>query len=124
MGLLSEDALDRSAGVEPCGDGASGGLDGGDGGLGGPGDDDVDGLFQGVLSTAGEQLDSVLGLVNAAGLGQLADGDGAGRVDTALVNPFLDAIEVDGGQVKRESANADQLDTENRNLVTENTAFR
>lgn len=115
--LPPEDALDRGAGVEPRGDGAPGGLDGGDGGLGGARDDNVDGLLQGALSAACEQLHSVLGLVDAARLGKLADGDGPGRVDTALVNPLLDAIEVDGCHFHGKSENTDQSETEEKDVI-------
>lgn len=34
---------------------------------------------------------------------EFADGDGSGWVDAALVDPFLDALEVDGGHVDGEA---------------------
>ena len=43
--------------------------------------------------------------MDTAGLGEFADGDGAGWVDAALVDPFLDAVEVCGGQIGGEAAN-------------------
>lgn len=36
-------------------------------------------------------------------MGEFADGDGAGWVDAALVDPFLDALEVDGGHFEGEA---------------------
>jgi hypothetical protein len=42
--------------------------------------------------------------VDAAGFGQFANGDGAVWVDAALVNPFLDAVEVGGCEVESETA--------------------
>lgn len=42
-------------------------------------------------------------LVDAAGLGQFADGDGTGWVNAALVDPVLDALEVDGGPFEGEA---------------------
>lgn len=125
--LAAHDARNRGLGVEARRDGAAGGLDGGDGGRGRPGHHDVDGLFEhgggggscsvsgsgsvgvgvggrrGGVDAAAEQLHALFGLVDAAGLGELADGDGAGRVDAALVDPRLDAVEVDGGEVKGEA---------------------
>ena len=77
--------------------GAAGGLDGSNGRGGGARDDDVDGLFEGALAAAAEELHTFFGLVNAAGLGEFADGNGAGWVYAALVDPFLDAVEVCGG---------------------------
>lgn len=41
--------------------------------------------------------------MDAAGVGEFADGDGAGWVDAALVDPFLDALEVDGGHIGGEA---------------------
>lgn len=98
------DADDRGASVEAGRHGAAGGLDGRDGGGGGARDDDVDGLFESSIAAAAEELDAFFGLVDAAGLGEFADGDGAGWVDAALVDPFLDAVEVCGGQVGGEAA--------------------
>lgn len=94
--LHAEDMADGGAGVEAGCQGAAGGFDSGDCGGGGARDDEVDGLFEGCGGAA-EDLDAVLGLVDAAGVGEFADGDGAGWVDAALVDPFLDALEVDGG---------------------------
>lgn len=102
--LAFDDALDSGAGVEASGEGASCGLDGGDGGRGCARHDDVDGLFE-RAGAAGEELHAVFGLVDAARLGQFAHGDGTSRVDTALVNPFLNTFEVHGGEFDRESVN-------------------
>lgn len=63
----------------------------------------MDGLFEGRFSTPTKKLYAFFRLVDAARLGQLADGDGPSRVDAALVDPFLDAVEVDRRKVKREA---------------------
>lgn len=42
--------------------------------------------------------------MDAAGFSQFANGDRAGWVDAALVNPFLDAVEVGGREVESETA--------------------
>lgn len=104
--LALHDTDDRGARVEAGRHGAAGGLDGGDGGGGGARDDDVDGLFEGVVAAAAEEFHAFLGLVDAAGLGEFADGDRAGWVDAALVDPFLDSVEVYGGQVGGEAVTA------------------
>lgn len=62
----------------------------------------MDRLLQDALP-ATEDLDAVFGLVDAAGVRQFADGDRARRVDAALVDPFLDALEVDGGHIEGEA---------------------
>lgn len=49
-----------------------------------------------------EQLHALTGLVDAAGVGEFADGDWAGGIDAALVDPGLDAVEVYEGEVERE----------------------
>ena len=41
---------------------------------------------------AAEQLHAFFGLVDAAGLGELADRDRAGWVDAALIDPGLDTV--------------------------------
>lgn len=105
MHLPVHDADDRGASVEAGRHGAAGGLDGRDGGGGSARDDDVDGLLEGAFAATAEELHAFFGLVDAAGLGEFADGDGAGWVDAALVDPFLDAVEVCGGQVGGEAAN-------------------
>lgn len=62
----------------------------------------MDGLFQDPLAAA-EDFHAVFVLVDAAGLGQFADSDWAGWVDAALIDPILDAFEVDGGHFKGEA---------------------
>lgn len=65
----------------------------------------MNGLFEDVLffsffcfaGTPAEQLHAVFRLVDTAGFGQFADRNGTGWVDAALVNPFLDSVEVDRG---------------------------
>ena len=56
-------------------------------------------------------------LVDAAGLGQFADGDGAGWIDAALVDPILDALEVDGGPFEGEARRALEVDCLVRGIV-------
>lgn len=97
------DADDCGARVEAGRHGAASGLDGSNGGSGGARDDDVNGLFKDALAAAAEELHAFFGLVDAAGLGEFADGDRAGWVDAALVDPFLDAVEVCGRQVGGET---------------------
>lgn len=116
--LASHDVRDRAARVVAGRHGAAGGFDGGDGRGRGARHDDVDGLFEdggdgggfdlglglglrrlGGDGAGAEQLHALLGLVDAARLGQLADRDGAGGIDSALVDPFLDAFEVHGREV-------------------------
>lgn len=94
--------FDRAAGVEAGRDGATSSLDGGDGGGTDARDDKVDGLFEGC-GTVAENLNAVLVLVDAARLGEFADGDRAGWVDAALIDPFLDAGEVHRGHFKGEA---------------------
>lgn len=96
MRFHTQDVADGGGGVEARCQRAAGGFDGFDGGAGGPRDDEVDGLFEGCGGAA-EHFDAVFGLVDAAGMGEFADGDGSGWVDAALIDPFLDALEVDGG---------------------------
>lgn len=118
MHLLPHDAHNRGAGVEAGRHRPASSLDGGDGAGGGARDDDVDGLLEDgsgstaflflvlVLSFAGaaaQELHAFLGLVDAARLHQFPDGDGAGWVDAALVDPFLDAVQVCGRQVRCEA---------------------
>lgn len=91
-------ADDCGASVKAGRYGAASGLDGRYSGGGGARDDDVNGLFEGALSATAEELHAFFGLMDAAGLSEFADGDGAGWVDAALVDPFLDAVEVCGGQ--------------------------
>lgn len=78
-------------------DGAAGGFDGFNCRGGGAGDNDLDGLFERFFAAAGEQFDAILDAVDTAGFCQFADCDGAGGVEAALVDPFLDAVEVDFG---------------------------
>lgn len=59
----------------------------------------MDGLFEPVLFTASKQLDAVAELVYAIGVEEFADCDGVFGVDAALVDPFLDFVEVDGYEV-------------------------
>ena len=97
--LLLHDAHDRGAGVEAGCNGPAGSLDGGDGAGGGARDDDVDGLFEDISAfffagAAAQELHAFLGLVDAARLYQFPDGDGASWVDAALVDPFLDSVQV------------------------------
>lgn len=102
MRLHTENVADSNAGVEARCQRAAGGLDGFDCGAGGAGDDKVDGLFEGCGGAA-EDFDAVFGLVDASRVGEFADGDGSGWVDAALVDPFLDALEVDGGHINGEA---------------------
>ena len=60
-------------------------------------------MFEGGFSASAEKLYAFFCLVDAARLGQFADGDGLSRVDAALVDPFLDAVEVNRGEVEREA---------------------
>jgi len=62
----------------------------------------MDWLFEDSL-TAAEDFYAVFVLVDAAGFGQFAYGDWAGWVDAALVDPVLDAFEVDGGHFEGEA---------------------
>lgn len=103
MCLSPQNPLDGGAGVEPRRHRSARSFDGGDGGGRGAGDDDVDGLLQSTIFSSAKQLDTVFGLVNAAGLGKFLDSDGPVRVDAALVDPLLDAIQVDGSEVDRET---------------------
>lgn len=48
----------------------------------------------------GEQLDTVFDAMEGAGGAELFEGDGLGGVEAALVDPGLDAVEVDGGHVE------------------------
>lgn len=70
---------------------------------GGAGDDDVNRLRESGDSAPREKFDSILDAVDTAGFSQFADGDWFGRVDAALVNPFLDAVEVYGRDVEGEA---------------------
>ena len=92
--LTAHDARDRCCGVEASRHGAASGFDGGDSRSGCPRHDDVQWLFHDVCATAAEQFHAIARLVDAARLSQFADGDRSGRVDTALVDPFLDSVEV------------------------------
>lgn len=56
-----------------------------------------------TVAAAREQFDAVFDAVDAAGFDEFFEGDGAGRVETALVDPGLDAVEVDGGDLGCES---------------------
>lgn len=62
----------------------------------------MDWLFEGCGAVT-ENLDAVLVLVDAARLGEFADGDRAGWVDAALIDPFLDAEEVHRGHFEGEA---------------------
>jgi hypothetical protein len=112
VGVAAEDALDGGGRVEAGGDGAAQGFDARNGFGGGARDNEVDGRGEllgvlrgplawpcvGVESTyPGQQLDAVpLDAVDAARLVQLLHGDGLRGVQAALVDPRLDAVEVDG----------------------------
>jgi hypothetical protein len=63
----------------------------------------VNGLFEAALFAAAEHFDAVPELVHAVGVEEFADGDGEAWIDAALVNPFLDAVEVDGDEVEGEA---------------------
>lgn len=63
----------------------------------------MDGLFQSTVFPSAKQLDAVFGLVNAARLGEFLDRDGPVRVDAALVDPFLDTIQVNRSEVDRKT---------------------
>lgn len=56
----------------------------------------MDGLFEAILFAPAEQFDAIPVLVYAVGVEEFAHGDGVSGVDTTLVNPFLDTIEIDG----------------------------
>ena len=99
VGLALPDAVDGVLGVEACGDGAAEGLDSGNGGLRGTGDNNIDGGCEGG-GAAGEQFDAVFDAVHGARGGEFAEGDGLGGVDSSLVDPVLDSVEVYGGHVK------------------------
>ena len=102
--FLAHDAHNGRAGVESGGHGTAGGFDSGDGTGGGAGNDQVDGLLEDVFcGSSAQELDALLGLVDAARLSQFADGDGSGWVDAALVDPFLDTVQVHRRQISREA---------------------
>lgn len=124
VGVAAQDALDGGGRVEAGGDGAAEGLDAGDGFGGCAGNDNVYGRGQvlGVLcarvsvpfsTRVGtvaavthpcQQLDAVaLDAVQTARRVQLLHGDGLGGVEAALVDPRLDAVEVDGRHVHLET---------------------
>lgn len=104
MHFLAHDAHNGRAGVESGGHGTAGGFDSRDGTGGGAGNDQVDGLLEDVFcGSAAQELDALLGLVDAARLSQFADGDGSGWVDAALVDPFLDTVQVHRRQISREA---------------------
>ena len=108
--LALHDARDGGARVEAACHGAAGGFDRCDGGGGGARYHDVDGVLEGAAAACGglglgggvgggvgvggaaEQLHAFFGLVDAAGLGELADRDRAGWVDAALIDPGLDTV--------------------------------
>lgn len=108
MHLAPHNPRDRRGGVVAGRDGAAGGLDGGDGGVGRARDDNVHGLPERGrgADAVGEQLDALARLVDAARVGELADGDRARWVDAALVDPGLDAVEVYGGEVDGEAGSS------------------
>jgi hypothetical protein len=90
-----EDAADGRGRVVACCDGAAGGFDGGDGGGGGARGDDVNGLFKGFAAVA-EDLEAVDGSAGAFAVVELFHCYWAVGVDAALVDPVLEAVEVDG----------------------------
>lgn len=102
VGLALEHACDGWFGVVAGGDFAAGGFDGGDCRGRGAADDNVDGSGEG-LGAASEQLDAVFGAVDAARGGQLFDGDGFVGVQTAGVDPGLQAVDVERCHVDRET---------------------
>jgi hypothetical protein len=108
MHLAPHNPRDRRGGVVAGRDRAAGGLDGGDGGVGRARDDNVHGLPERGrgADAVGEQLDALARLVDAARVGELADGDRARWVDAALVDPGLDAVEVYGGEVDGEAGSS------------------
>lgn len=112
--FTAQNPLNRGTGVIPRCDGSTGGLDGGNRRGRCTGNNDVDGLLEHTarnLSLAavrlgrspGEQLHAIFDAVDAAGFGQFLHGDRAGGINTALVDPVLDSVEVDGGDIQRES---------------------
>lgn len=59
----------------------------------------MDWLFEAFFFTAGEQFYAVAELIYAVGVEEFADCDWVFGVDAALVDPFLDFVEVDGYEI-------------------------
>jgi hypothetical protein len=95
-----EDARDGGFGVVAGGEFAAGGLDGLDGGRTGAADDDFDGGGE-FFGAAGEQLDAVFDAVDAARLCQFLECDGFVWVQTACVDPGLEAVDVERSHFDR-----------------------
>ena len=98
--------MDGVFGIESGGDGAAKAFDGRDGGLRGAGDDDVDGRCEGGGASA-EEFDAILDTMDCACGSEFAEGDRSGGVNSTLINPVLDPIEIYGGHFKSEAG--DQL---------------
>lgn len=101
--LAGQDPLDGVPCVVAGRNGATDGFDSLNRRGRGAGDDDLDGLFECFFAATGEEFDTVLDAVDTAGLRKLADCDGTGGVEAALVDPLLDAVEVDFGDVEGEA---------------------
>lgn len=52
-------------------------------------------LLEYTVPSTCQQLDAIFWLVDAARLGKLAHGDRMTGIDAAIINPLLNAIEVD-----------------------------
>lgn len=63
--------------------------------------DDIDWSSELILA-ASEQFHAVLDTVYTSGLVELFQGDGLRRIESALVDPILDAVEIDLGHIDRE----------------------
>lgn len=53
--------------------------------------------------SSGKEFDSVFDVGGAAGVGQLFDGDRSRRINSALLNPSLETVEVQRNKILRES---------------------
>lgn len=102
VGFASSHARDGGLGVVASGDLSAGGFDGGDCGGRGAADDNVDGGGE-LFGATGEELDAVLDAVDAAGLCELSEGDRLVRVQTACVDPCLEAVDVERSHFDRVS---------------------
>jgi hypothetical protein len=93
--FLLTDPVDCVFSVEAGSDGAAERFNSRDGRLRSAGHDDVDGSCQSG-STTGEEFDAILYAMYGACCGELAESDGFRRINSALIDPVLDAVEVDG----------------------------
>lgn len=97
-GLAGEQVADAVLCVVAGDDAAAGSLNGGNGVGGGARHHDVDGGAQHGLA-AREQLDAVLDAADEPALDDFLDGDLLGGVEAAGVDPVLQVVEVDGGEL-------------------------